>query len=263
MVTAFREIKKTIQSSSTGNPNYPPHLHEAIEVMFIKAGRGQAYCNGENYPLEPGDFFLVFPNQIHAYSDFGPEGVCLLAIVNPALFPAYAGVFTEKVPTSPRYTTRPTDRNLIRMLEMALEEHAGGAPREVVESLLSATVGMLLERYALADSDTDRSCALRIAHYCREHYKEDLTVDRLSRELHISRSHISHTFSRRFKIRFPDYVNSLRLAEAVRLLEKGGNSITEVAHLAGFQTIRTFNRVFLQHYGIPLRQYLRQRMQPK
>ena len=259
MNTAFREVKKSIQLSATGNPNFPPHLHEAVEIIYMKHGQGIAYCNGEAYTLTAGDFFLVFPNQIHYYSHFGPESDSMLLTANPAFFPAYTQVFSEKTPFSPQYTSGEEDRNLLRVFQIAFEEHAKNAPKDVVVSILSAALSMLLERYALTDINTGHSCAHRLLHYCKKHYKEELTVERISQELHISRSHISHTFNDHFKISFPDYINSLRLADAVRLLDKGTYSITEVAQQAGFPTIRTFNRAFLKHFGLSPRQFLQEK----
>ena len=42
---------------------------------------------------------------------------------------------------------------------------------------------------------------------------------------------------------------------ALPLLRNPGISITKIVDLAGFPTIRTFNRVFLQITGVPPRQY--------
>ena len=255
MSTVFREKKNAIQLSGNGNPNFPPHVHEAIELMYIKSGSGTAHCDGEAYRLQAGDFFLVFPNQIHSYDGFGPDGNCMLAIANPATLTLHTAVFREKLPLSARYRGGEGDGNLLRMLHILLEEHERGVPADVLASILSAAVAMLLEHYALTDGRTGQSCAHTILLYCKTHYKEALTVERLSRELHISRSHISHLFNERFRISLPEYINSLRLADAVRLLDEGGYSVTEVAQRAGFQTIRTFNRAFLKRFGVSPRQF--------
>lgn len=260
MSTVFREQKNAIQLSGNGNPNFPPHIHEAIELMYIKHGNGIAHCDGETYRLQAGDFFLVFPNQIHSYDGFEPDSTCLLAIANPGTLTPHTTVFREKLPLSARYRRGARDDNLLRMLHILLEENEQGAHAEVLASILSTVVAMLLERSALTDGRNDQSCAHTILLYCKTHYKEVLTVERLSRELHISRSHISHLFNERFRISLPEYINSLRLADAVRMLDQGGHSVTEVAQRAGFQTIRTFNRAFLKRFGVSPRQFRQEKM---
>lgn len=259
MYPVFRENKSRIQIASGGNPNYPPHLHEELELIYMQKGSGIGFCNGDAYPLSEGDFFLVFPNQVHFYSDFASDSASMLLVAKPTFFNLRLFSFGDRLPLSARYKSQETDRNLIRMLEIGFEEFYKNAPTDVVSSILSAALEMLLTRYEFADTTADSRCALRIIRYCKAHYQEELTVEQIARDLHISRSHISHTFNDKLKISFPEYLHSLRLNEAVQLLRKGDHTITEVAQLAGFQTIRTFNRSFLKHFGLSPRQFLKER----
>jgi AraC-like DNA-binding protein len=57
---------------------------------------------------------------------------------------------------------------------------------------------------------------------------------------------------------FCDYINSLRLAEAEKILNNKSYTITEIAGMSGFSTIRTFNRAFLKKYGISPSAYRKQ-----
>ncbi|MBR4086416.1 MAG: helix-turn-helix transcriptional regulator, partial [Clostridia bacterium] len=91
---------------------------------------------------------------------------------------------------------------------------------------------------------------LEILQYCARHYKEDLSVASIAEELNLSRSSVSHIFSLRIGMNFCDYLNGLRLSDAVSLLKNKSYSITEVAERSGFSTLRTFNRAFLKQYGV-------------
>ena len=46
-----------------------------------------------------------------------------------------------------------------------------------------------------------------------------------------------------------EYLNIVRVSEAVKMLSKGNMSAGETAVAAGFGTIRSFNRVFKQYTG--------------
>jgi len=95
-----------------------------------------------------------------------------------------------------------------------------------------------------------RNTVLKVLQFCAAHYKEDLSVGSVAESLSLSRSSVSHIFSTRLSMSFCDYVNSLRLAEAEKILQNKNYTITEVANLSGFPTIRTFNRVFLKKHGV-------------
>ena len=80
-------------------------------------------------------------------------------------------------------------------------------------------------------------------------------MEEVADKLCISRSTVSHLFNERLAMNFCDYINSLRLSDAVKLLKNGKNTITEISDLSGFSTIRTFNRAFLKRYGISPSEY--------
>ena len=56
---------------------------------------------------------------------------------------------------------------------------------------------------------------------------------------------------------FSEYIGTLRISDACRLLTSEDMSITEVAFNAGFNSTRSFNRLFLKYIGMTPRQYKR------
>mgnify|MGYP003501291062 CR=1 FL=1 len=59
------EWKKTV--------HFPPHLHEAIEVVYVTDGDIELGVGQELYHMDEGDFAIVFPNVIHHYQVFGKK----------------------------------------------------------------------------------------------------------------------------------------------------------------------------------------------
>ena len=120
---------------------------------------------------------------------------------------------------------------------------------------LTALFGKLLKHYPIQKTRVANDTLSQILQYCAEHYKENISVEEVADKLRISRSTVSHLFNERLAMNFCDYINSLRLSDAVKLLKNGKNTITEVSDLSGFSTIRTFNRAFLKRYGISPSEY--------
>ena len=95
----------------------------------------------------------------------------------------------------------------------------------------------------------------RVLNFCQEHFREGLSIKMVASELSLSEGYISHLFAYRIHQSFPDYVNALRLNEAIHLMQQGGRTLSDISASCGFSSIRTFNRSFLKKYGITPSQY--------
>ncbi len=247
MQEIFREIKTNIEFRRRPSLNFSAHIHEDIELVYVKEGGGYGDCNGKRYRLTPGSFFMAFPNQVHRYADCVP-GEYLVLIVKPSALLSYGEVFLEGEPSSALWQAE--DENVVYLLERALAEYKEEGDSPVIRAYLTALFGKLLRHYPIEKNRVSGDTVLEILQYCARHYKEDLSVASIAEELKLSRSSVSHIFSLRIGMNFCDYLNGLRLSDAVSLLKNKSYSITEVAERSGFSTLRTFNRAFLKQYGV-------------
>lgn len=250
MQTIFREIKSKIIFQQKTNPDFPAHVHDDIELVYTKHGRGTAYCDGKKYTLADGTWFLAFPNQVHHYADCA-DGEYWVLIMKPFDLLRYGQIFMKGVPNSAVYRfENGQDDGLESLLEIACREYVRDGYSDVIAAYLTVVFGKLLPFFTVEKVDFSRETVLRILQYCTAHYKEDLTVTSVAESLDLSRSCVSHIFSTRISMNFCDYINLLRLAEAEKILNNKSYTITEIAGMSGFSTIRTFNRAFLKKYGI-------------
>lgn len=68
----------------------PPHLHEAIEVVYVTDGDIELGVGQELYHMDEGEFAIVFPNVIHHYQVFGEkESKVIYLYLDPTLFSSY------------------------------------------------------------------------------------------------------------------------------------------------------------------------------
>lgn len=97
---------------------------------------------------------------------------------------------------------------------------------------------MRLQGTSAADTQTLR----QILNYCVEHVEDDLRLEAVSAGLHISGSYTSHLFVEKLHMTFGEYVRTLRVSRACRLLQDGRRTVTEAAYEAGFNSLRSFDR---------------------
>ena len=67
--------------------------------------------------------------------------------------------------------------------------------------------------------------------------------------MHFSGPYFSKLFHSIFGMTFTRYLNTVKVAAAIEKLREGNLSITEISSMCGFNTIRTFNRVFRSFTG--------------
>lgn len=246
----FRETQKEFCWNKCQTVGFRAHVHDDIEMVYVKKGGGVAFCDGKKYALTDNSCFLVFPNQVHQYLDFD-NGEYLILIMKPFELLRYNEIFMKGVPENALCSfDNQNDSGLVTLMEMAQEEYEREGFSDVIAAYLTAIFGKLLPFYNIKKANYSRDNALRVLEFCTTHCKEDLSVETVAQHLSISKSCVSHIFSNRISMNFCDYINSLRLKEAEEILRNKNYSITEVASLSGFATIRTFNRAFLKKHGV-------------
>ena len=77
----------------------------------------------------------------------------------------------------------------------------------------------------------------------------DITFDEACRFMALEPAYFSRYFRRNTGMSFSRYLTFTKVDNAVRLLQKGELSVTEIALFCGFDSIRTFNRNFKELTG--------------
>jgi YesN/AraC family two-component response regulator len=83
-----------------------------------------------------------------------------------------------------------------------------------------------------------------VAKYINSNFKETITLNELSKVFHVSPFYLSRTFKEVTGFTFIEYLNSIRIKEAQRLLVKSSLSVTEIGESTGFESSTHFGRVF-------------------
>ncbi len=235
-----------------------PHLHREIEILYYFSGKTEAYADSHRCEPQSGDIFISFPNQIHSFHTLEQERY-LLFIFRPEMIPEFLDFFNTGTPTSPLIANArdlPRVDALFRMLAEVCEEHSHPNAATLQKAYLLALFSELLPHMTVSRIQTGDSAALRsIVSYCSKNFNTPLSLSLLEENLHLNKYYISHLFSKRLGMSFNDYINSLRVSEACRYLLNSSLSITEISELAGFNTLRTFNRAFIKQTGVSPSEY--------
>ena len=94
-----------------------------------------------------------------------------------------------------------------------------------------------------------------VVEYVAKNFKEEISLDKMAYDLGVSKYVLSRLFAKTFRCNFNGYVNGVRLNYAVTALENTHESITTICLESGFESQRTFNRVFKERYKMTPREY--------
>lgn len=236
-----------------------PHIHPHLELIYMEEGSSIASVDNKEFLIEKGDLFLSFPNQIHHYHDKEPVQAFIF-IFAPDLFKDLKEIFQNKIPASPIIKSAQLPGDVKSKLKKILKKNSSESiyDKASAKGYLLAFLGEILPLMSLVTNTADHDSIKNVLIYCTQHYTEPLSLDTISKELHLNKYYISHIFKERMNISFTDFVNSLRIEHACNLLEKD-SSITDVAFSSGFSSIRTFNRVFADNMGMSPRDFIKQK----
>ncbi len=242
-----------------GHLQCPLHLHYHVEVVYMKEGNSVAVVDGQEYKVTPDSLLVVFPNRPHTYVSTEIERY-MIAIVSPNIMPEVVRLFDSYEPKSPIIENVSAFPELKQVLELILglpESRDSGHRTDVVRrGYTVALMGLIFKYLPTEKTNVECSRAMRsVIDYCVRNYNCELSLGLLAEELHMSKYYISHLFGKEFNMKFNDYINSLRVSAACRLLCDTSKSITEISEEVGFATARTFNRAFSKQYKLSPTEY--------
>lgn len=256
MQPLYQDYQSFLFSKRSQRLDFAPHLHEAVEIFFFTRGSSTVLCGSERFRLGAGDVFVAFPNRIHGYEHSeNIEGYIFIIPVKPYLQP-YRSVLMNQLPEKPFLSAEQwQNTGLLPLLELAYRDRKQ-ASQQVMQGYLQVIVGKLLSLLSLTQAPAEGDDALKqVLMYLNTHYTANVSRGELARELGYSESYISHLFTGTMRTTIPEYVSSLRVQDAERLLLQTDYSVTQIASELGFGSIRSFNRVFLKQTGFSPKEY--------
>ena len=156
------------------------------------------------------------------------------------------------------FTWRQVHRDIVNAIRCLKLDKKEQNPNLVVEQ---AYVQILLARSIPAFNLQEKSSVesndiiYQTVSYIAKHFKEEMSLEKMARDMGVSKFTLSRVFSGTFHRNFNQYLNEQRLNYVCVHLECTDKSITDISMDAGFESQRTFNRVFRERYKMTPREY--------
>ncbi|NLB80713.1 MAG: AraC family transcriptional regulator [Clostridiaceae bacterium] len=252
MSPVFENNDLTIQSIRCEEIKYfPPMYHKHAELYYVVEGEMDFFVDKGRLTLKKGDLCLLFPYILHSITK--QKAIVEIVLFDPFVLKGFADILQTKKPNNPHVLSEQVPPIVPLLIQKIRENYSSSSDsaKELSNAYLIATIGEILKVIELEDvSYHSISTTQRILVYCSNHYKEDISIEQISSELHVSKNHISHIFTTVLHSNFRDYINHLRIMDAKELLTKTDKSIIEIMLECGYMNQSTFNRVFHKLCGV-------------
>jgi AraC-like DNA-binding protein len=241
---------------------YPLHRHDFYEISLVIEGYGRETINGREHILKPGTFSFLLPHQLHNFHNDGNTPIKLYS----CMFDLDV-IFSSKTDASLRAvlfdSSQPlpfiylNDQEIIFFntifSQMQQEYISNGKHRQ---SFIRAKLTECLISYDRIRSDECNSTPnpeqhktnkniWDIVHFTHTHYWDEITLQKICDHFQVSSiSYLSHAFKEVVGQSFVQYLHEVRMNHACSLLLSTDMSITEISAEVGYNSFKTFSRVF-------------------
>ncbi|MBE6329488.1 MAG: helix-turn-helix domain-containing protein [Paludibacteraceae bacterium] len=138
------------------------------------------------------------------------------------------------------------------LLELAKEEDGFYATIKLWEilyqlSLCEKSRTLASQSFSNAAIHTDSRRVHLIQNYINAHFQEEIRLEHLAQMVDMNTTAFSRFFKQRTGKSLSDYIISIRLGHAARLLLETNQSISEISYACGFNNLSNFNRLFKKY----------------
>lgn len=245
------------------------HAHGVLELGLVLSGTVELSCNGSTYPVNTDSLYIVNPYEPHQLCCLQEPAWVLTLWISPNFgrdyFPGITNIlFSDQVISDESCAVC---TQLRQLLHSAAESYLLDSPDShlACAGYLSNLMAVLM-RYLPHKLSTDGQKLLRkkrsgrmqrIASYLDQHYKDRITLAQLAETEGLTPAYMSRVFTELFGVSFQEYLNQLRLEQAIPLVRDPSVYLMDVCMECGFSDTRYLNAVFQKAFGCSALEYRR------
>jgi AraC family transcriptional regulator len=233
----------------------PAHSHPSYSFVLSFDGATRVLLDGRELASGPGELSGVAPGVPHQElpGEVPPRYAAIM--IAPRYFLRQLRAYPKAVLPPLRGESWPAGPELGRALkDLMIESEADLPGRDALVEAHALRLCHTILRLILGIEQAAPGIAVRMdinraVELARSHYQDAVQVTDLARAAGLSPSHFSREFRREIGMGPKQYLLSVRLARARRLLLAGDGNVTEVALACGFGGSAHFASAFRAAFG--------------
>lgn len=222
------------------NSHNLPHWHSDCELICVEQGELEVVCENKKYLLNKNDGFFIDSEQVHYMQAKVNDTLLQVIIFN---FDVIKNLFNSSALDCPKlvgYDVCKLYNELKSELSQKLPYYNDYAKAKITEFFVN-----VLRREKTVPRKEKSTGRLKMLIDKINSEFDTLTFDDAYRFMAMDESYFCRYFKKATGMPFTQYLNLIRIDNAVRLMrQEHSPQITEIAIAVGFGSIRHFNKTF-------------------
>ncbi|MEH1740620.1 MAG: AraC family transcriptional regulator [Fusobacterium varium] len=255
------------------------HSHEYYQIFFIISGNEKEYISVGNKKIKLRDNELIFINRniLHEINmikgksinfidiKFDTENEEIISMLNE--LPENINIRNDKIvdlfhdiklywKDESEYTEKIVSLEMELVLSLVLRELKPKNEKEKKEEKLKK-----LKRHIKLKRENSDEITLKVIDYIEKNYKMGISLNELEKDLNYSKEYLCRCFKKNIDWTIIQYLNYIKIVEAMKLLKNMENSIELVSEILNFSSSQYFSKVFKQVVGITPKDFKKSELQ--
>ena len=242
------------------------HYHNFLELGYCESGTGVFIIDGEMIPFHGKCTSIIYDGQVHIAKSVNNEK-SLWHFIYIDLSKLFTGVEATELKTLaslehdkyrfPNIIPYEEDEGIYALCREIMAEAATEQSEHLTE-IRNLVIALLIKHgryFEKKGNDVRERASLmdeigELLNYVNIHYMENIGIDDLVQKTHMSKATLQRKMTSFFGVSPMQYIHHLRLNHAALLLLEKKKTITEIASEVGYNSLSSFNRMFLKEFGM-------------
>ena len=220
--------------------------HNNLELIYCAHGIVKTFSDETEYILKQGDMLVVNPDCFHGTFEYDNSEYYVL-MIDPD-FSHSNGIYPE----NNSLTEFISNSEAIKLFENIIASFKNTSELRI-PIIRQSVLNLLIHLYANHSQDSapksyivGKNRVKDVIRFINEHFREKLTIDLIAKHVGISKSYLSHQFTKFTGHSIIEYINLLKCHQAQKFIRSGMN-VSEAATELGFENLSYFSRAYKKY----------------
>lgn len=228
------------------------HTHTFFELEFYLNDSGVVTLNNDTYAIKRNGICISVPTDYHKLTSHNDEIIKIwnLSFTSNVLDKELQNKLLYYSQSNVYYLSDKDAEKVKTLINLIEQEQAEKQKNDNFAELCISSIITLVLRYRKdTPKEQKQSLALKVVQYVLEHFKENITLDIVAKEVGLNSSYLSHHFHKETGFKFKEYLIKTRINYAKKLIRANNEMITYACFESGFNSYSAFSRAFVDTVG--------------